>query len=113
MVLRTAFYVEKRKVVPIPLLREYLTALALAVWIMDDGAADGRQLRLNTQSFTHTECQQLVALLHEKFALTFSLNSDKGRPRLRCQSGSMRLLRNIVGAYVLPELSYKLGCINT
>lgn len=104
-----AFYLGSRKIVPLELLEEYLSPLALAVWIMDDGAADGKQLRINTQCFTAPECRWLTDLLMQKFGLRFSLNVDKRRQRLRCASGSMAELQRVVGRYILPELQYKLG----
>ncbi len=106
--LAARFYSDSRKIVPLALLTSYLTPFALAVWIMDDGAVDGRQLRINTQSFTWRECQSLVDLLHAKFALRFTLNADKKRPRLRCASESMGRLRDLVLPFVLPEMRYKL-----
>jgi hypothetical protein len=50
--LRKQFYTNGQKIVPIRLLESCLTAFGLAVWVMDDGAAEGNQLRLNTQSFS-------------------------------------------------------------
>ncbi len=46
------------KVVPIKLLERSLTDFGLAVWIMDDGAAEGKQLRINTQSFSAEEAER-------------------------------------------------------
>jgi hypothetical protein len=37
------------------LLNEQFSEFSLAVWLMDDGAADRRQVRLNTQSFSFME----------------------------------------------------------
>lgn len=106
--LRHLFYCDARKIVPCELLEEYLTPFALAVWIMDDGAADGSQLRINTQSFSVSECNALREFLRENLGLHFSLNADKGRPRLRCASRSMPRLRELIGPYLLPEMRYKL-----
>lgn len=106
--LRAVFYDGQRKIVPLDLLQQALTPRALAVWIMDDGAADGGQLRINTQSFTESECAGLVTLLEQRFEVTFRVNYDKGKPRLRCAAGSMERLRGLVSAHVLPSLSYKI-----
>lgn len=48
---RDKFYRATEKIVPIELLHDQLTGLGLAIWLMDDGSADGRAVRLNTQSF--------------------------------------------------------------
>ena len=51
--LRAEFYGESgKKTVPIELLRSELGAFGLAVWFMDDGASEGWQFRLNSQSFS-------------------------------------------------------------
>lgn len=107
--LRTAFYVGQRKIVPIDLLRADLSALGLAVWIMDDGAADGKQLRINTQGFTRDDAEILAGLLRAKFGINMTINEDKGRPRLRCGAGSMPRLIELVGPHMLPSMLYKLS----
>ena len=76
---------------------------------MADGAADGRQLRINTKKFTVQECETLAALLSKNLGLNFSLNMDKAMPRLRCSAHSMPKLRELVGPYLLPEMRYKLA----
>jgi len=107
--LRLEFYEGNRKVVPFHCLERHLGGLALATWIMDDGAADGAQLRINTQGFTFEENQRLISLLKRKFGLSMTVNFDKGRPRLRCRASSMEKLVQIVGPYIHPEMCYKLA----
>jgi LAGLIDADG DNA endonuclease family len=107
--LREHFYVGSRKVVPLELLREDLTVVGLATWIMDDGAADGNQLRINTQSFSAEEAGELCDLLRAKFGLTMTVNMDKGHPRLRCAATSMPRLVKLIEPHVLPNMLYKLS----
>ncbi len=107
-VLRRAFYDGNRKIAPINYLEWHLGGLGLATWIMDDGAADGGQLRINTQSFTVAENQDLAFLLERRFGLKMTLNYDKGYPRLRCRAISMKTLAWTVRKYLLPEMHYKL-----
>ena len=108
-VLREKFYSERRKVVPIELLESSLGELGLAVWIMDDGAAEGKQLRLNTQSFSTQEVERLAGLLRAKFGIVMTINKDKNRPRLRCKAESMDLLIKLVKPHTLPDMLYKLS----
>ena len=49
---REFFYSNSRKIVPMDLLNKQFTEFSLGVWLMDDGAVDRKQLRLNTQSFS-------------------------------------------------------------
>jgi hypothetical protein len=108
-VLRESFYAVKQKIVPIRLLESDLTDFGLAVWIMDDGAADGNQLRLNTQSFSASEAEELARLIRAKFGIVLSVNRDKGRPRLRCNAASMAKLVGLVRRHTIPSMLYKLS----
>lgn len=106
--LRTKFYPEGRKSVPVDVLRRYFTPLALAVWIMDDGAADGRQVRLNTQCFTEEEARALAGLIAHMLDHKIAVNYDKGKPRLRIPGEAMRALTSQVSGYILPSMRYKM-----
>ena len=107
--LREQFYQNGRKVVPIRLLENDLSAVGLAVWIMDDGAADGKQLRINTQSFLTEEVEHLCRFLRAKFGIEMTVNRDKMKPRLRCKAASMERLRTIVRDHTIPDMLYKLS----
>lgn len=107
--LRRQFYPNGRKVVPLRFLESQLNSLALAVWIMDDGSADGNAVRLNTQSFTRLENEMLMLLLSAKFGLHATLNKDKNAFRIRISAHHAKSLRERIGDLVLPELRYKIG----
>ena len=106
-VYRNIFYVNKQKVVPIDFLYEDFSELSLAIWIMDDGAADGNQLRINTQSFSFSENESLIEFLRAKFGIEAKINQDKGRPRLRIKANSMERLKNLVIDFFVPNMLYK------
>ena len=106
--LRRLYYDRKRKIVPIEELERDLTSFGLAVWFMDDGASDGKQVRINTQSFSIEENEMIVALLRAKFGLEVRLNKDKDRYRLRLTAASMGRFRNLVSPHILPNMLYKL-----
>jgi hypothetical protein len=107
--LRETFYTGGRKIVPLGLLESSLGAFGLAVWIMDDGAAEGKQLRLNTQSFSVDESEALAGLIRAKFGIVMTLNLDKMKPRLRCSAASMASLIELVRPHMLPDMLYKLS----
>jgi LAGLIDADG DNA endonuclease family len=107
--LRESFYAGQRKVVPIGLVSNHLTVFGLVVWIMDDGAADGKQLRINTQSFSVEEAEQLARLIRAKFGIVMSVNRDKSRPRLRCGAAGMARLVGLVRDHTIPSMLYKLS----
>ncbi len=105
---REFFYSDNRKIVPMDLLHEQFTEFSLAVWLMDDGAVDRRQLRLNTQSFSFTENEALASLLRAKFGIEARLNRDKDRYRLRINDASISRLKHLVGPILIPSMLYKL-----
>jgi hypothetical protein len=105
---RKFFYLETRKVIPVELLHEQFTELSLAVWLMDDGAVDGKQLRLNTQSFSLDENEMLMSFLRAKLGIETRLNRDKDRYRLRIIDASMERLKSLIEPYLIPSMLYKL-----
>ena len=105
---RRLFYLGSRKVVPVDLLYEQFTEFSLAVLLMDDGAADGKQVRLNTQSFSLEENEALLSLLRAKLGIEANLNRDKGGYRLRIANASMERLRVLIKPHMIPSMLYKL-----
>lgn len=106
---REQFYRSNQKIVPLKLLREQLTGFSLAIWLMDDGSADGRGLRLNTRSFSRTENLALATLLGEVFGLDARVNRDKDGFRLRIVAGSRARLIDLVQPHICPQMAYKLS----
>jgi len=106
---RERFYKANRKVVPIDLLRERLGGLGLAIWLMDDGGADGNGVRLNTQSFSYEENVELASFLRTTFGLDARLNRDKCAFRLRIAAASRSRLLELVERHLHPDMSYKLS----
>jgi ubiquinol-cytochrome c reductase cytochrome b subunit len=103
------FYINNIKVVPYNIAK-YLTPLALAVWIMDDGAKVSKGLKLCTNSFSYSDCILLVKTLNDNFSLKSSVQSA-GVPNqynVYIWKESMPLLRSIVSPYIIPQMKYKL-----
>ena len=107
--LRKQFYIGQKKIIPKQFLESNFDPFAFAIWIMDDGAADWNQLRLNTQSFDHKENLWLTQFLQAKFGITATINQDKGKYRLRIRASSMPILKNLVLPYIIPSMLYKLS----
>lgn len=103
------WYEGNRKRVPL-CIGEYLTPLALAIWIMDGGKKESKGLRFLINSFTYNECLMLVNVLSENLNLKSSVQSagSKNRYILYIWKESMDDLRNIVSPYILPGMKYKL-----
>lgn len=108
------FYINNIKVVP-QNINLYLTPLALAIWIMDDGAVQKSGLILCTHCFTYPDIMRLVNILKEKYKLIVTINkaglSKDGltnQYRIRISQYSMKNLTNIVKPYMCPSMMYKL-----
>ena len=103
------WYVNNVKKVP-NCIADYLTPLALAIWIMDDGSKVSKGLKLCTNSFSYSDCVLLVKSLNDKFSLKASIFSA-GAPNqynIYIWKQSMPLLRNIVLPHIIPEMKYKI-----
>lgn len=101
------FYREGIKVVPEDA-AQMLTPLALAVWFMDDGAADFAGVTLQTHSFCQEEVDTLKAALIERFGLAVNRRRNRGAWILYVRAESLERLRRIVAPHLLPEFEYKL-----
>ena len=106
--LYAAFYNGGRNRLPSKL-PDWLNAMAFAVWVMDDGAKDGSQLRINSQSFSRDENEWLVSVLEAKLGVRATLNRDKDRYRLRVRAASMQTVKLLVAPYIIPSMLYKLS----
>ncbi|MBI2036718.1 hypothetical protein HYT17_03755 [Candidatus Microgenomates bacterium] len=107
--LRKLFYEKQKKVLPKVFLERNFSPFALAIWIMDDGSADGRQLRINTQSFTLEENLWLINFLQAKLGILATINQDKRKYRLRIKASSMDLLKKLILPSIIPSMLYKLS----
>jgi ubiquinol-cytochrome c reductase cytochrome b subunit len=104
------WYKNNVKVVPLNI-GEYLTPLALAIWIMDDGTKAGTSLKFATNSFTYSECLLLIKVLDENFKIKASVQSAgcKNQYIIYIWKESMPRLLEIVLPYVHPSMKYKLS----
>ncbi|MBX7138474.1 MAG: hypothetical protein K1X83_10880 [Oligoflexia bacterium] len=106
--LRRVFYCGKQKVLP-PAIAQWLSPLSLAVWIMDDGARDANQLRINTQCFSEAENLRLIETIKAKLGISATLNRDKNKFRLRVSASGMPIVRQLVAPHIIPSMQYKLS----
>lgn len=103
---------KQRKIIPSSdVLNLYLSPMALAIWIMDDGTRyKNRGLRFCTNSFTLKEVQYLASLLETKYLLNTSIHKTGyvNQYGLYIPKSSLDNLRNIVKPYIHPSMYYKL-----
>lgn len=113
-----SFYINKVKVLP-SFIKEYLTPLALAVWIMDDGgwiknplrAPQGGGLKLATNCFKKSDVELLAGILRDRYDLKVSIVSA-GRINQYCiyiPKASIPKLVGIVKPHIHPIFLYNAG----
>jgi len=54
---------------------QYLTPLALAIWIMNEGAKVDKSFKLCTNSFSYNDCLLLIKTLNNNFNIKASIQS--------------------------------------
>lgn len=104
------WYKNNKKCVP-ECIGKYLTPLALAIWIMDDGSKVGKGLKLSTNSFSYAECILLVNVLYSNFNIKASVQSagSKDQYVIYIWKESIDNLKSIVNQYIIPSMKYKLN----
>jgi hypothetical protein len=104
------FYNNGRKVLPTNIY-EYLTPLALAVWIMDDGGWTNYGIRIATNNFKLKEVELLQAVLISKYNLETTIQKIyiKDQYSIYIKKQSVNNIRNIVGPYIHFSMLHKLG----
>lgn len=104
------WYVNGVKCVP-KNIGEFLTPLALAIWIMDDGGRVGKGLKFSTNSFSYEDCLLLSNVLFDKYNLRTSVQSAgvENQYIIYVFKESMPALRELVQPYIVSSMLYKLG----
>jgi heme/copper-type cytochrome/quinol oxidase subunit 2 len=95
-----------------PNLELYLTPLALAVLIMDDGCWTGYGVRIATNCFKLDGVKLLANMLVKLYGLNYTIQNINGHYSIYITKDSIPKLRNIVLPYVIPSMKYKLGIKN-
>ena len=89
----------------------YLTPLALAIWISDDGCWVQSGVRISCNAFTLNEVKLLIKILNKNFGLLCNVQniSLADRYSIYIQSSSMLKLKEIVSPFIHHSMLYKLG----
>lgn len=102
------FYVNGVKIIPTDLIIN-LDEVALAYWIMSDGAYEKGGLILCTDSYTLKDVCLLLGILHYKFGFNCTLRStNNNQYRIYIRKESMQKLRDLVKPFIHPHFLYKL-----
>ena len=116
--IQESWYIDNKKVLPqYDFINEYLSPLALAIWIMDDGAKVSSGIKLMTNNFDLKEVNILCNILKNKYNLVATPNSAGGAAStlnkkqyvIYIHKESMINLSNIVKPFIHPSMKYKLN----
>lgn len=102
------WYINGEKVVP-KTIGDYLTPLALTIWIMDSSVKGLGGLKF-TKCFSYSDCLLLVQVLHKNFGLKTTIQStgESSQYTIYIPKKSMAELIKIVAPFIIPEMKYKL-----
>jgi ubiquinol-cytochrome c reductase cytochrome b subunit len=104
------FYPKGRKVVP-ACIETYLTPLALAIWVQDDGCKfKNKGFKFCTNGYTLTEVKLLSSVLNNKYGLKTSLikTGVVNQYNIYITKSSMETLIKIVKPHMHESMLYKL-----
>ena len=104
------FYKKGKKIIS-PKLEYYLTPLALAIWIMDDGGWVNPGVRISTYNFSLAETEYMINLLKNLYNLDCTLQILKigTQSSIYIKKESVSILIDIVLPYMHNSMYYKLG----
>ncbi len=92
-----------------PKLEQYLTPLALAIWIMDDACWVKPGVRIATCCFSLDEVKLLVNMLTKLYSLNCTIQKIDGRYYIYILKESIPKLREVVLPHMIPSMYYKLN----
>lgn len=102
--------VTNKKVLP-KNIDNYLSPLALAIWIMNDGGKSSKGLKLATNNFTLSEVKYLINILNKKYNIKANIHKTGtiDQYNIYILSDSMPILVNLIKPYIIPSMKYKLS----
>ena len=106
------FYSDKKKKIPDEI-SFYLTARALAFWLMDDGSRTKYGIVISTNSFTRDDINRLRKALLQNFDLeTTTQVQNENQYRIYFPKSQIVKLRKIVQPFFVNSMLYKLDPYN-
>lgn len=108
------FYLKGKKIIS-PNLINYLTPLALAVWIMDDGGYANPGVRIATYNFSLKEVELLISMLKKLYGLncTMQVLSNRSQANIYIPKSDVPNLIKIVLPHFHKTMYYKLAPLRT
>lgn len=92
-----------------PELYDYLDHIAIAYWIMGDGAKKNKGITLCTDCFSFKEVVILINILKIKFNINASIHREKGRPRIYISNYELSKILPHILPYFVKSFLYKIS----
>lgn len=108
-----AFYnKEGKKIVPNEIVLKYLSPLALAIWIMDNGYKTKNGLNIATNVFTYIEIKKLCNILNTKYKLSTNIHSANilNQYIINIPKKDVNKIYLICKDHIHPSMKYKFIC---
>lgn len=88
----------------------YLTPLALACWIMDDGTRVGAGIKISTNSFIKEDVMLLINVLLLKWGINASIQKcgKKDQWVIYIPKAFIPLVQDLVRDFIVPSMLYKI-----
>ena len=105
------FYGKGKKALP-SWIEQYLSPIALAIWIMDDGTwIKDRGIKLCTDNFTLSDVKKLVDILTTKYGLKVSIvkTGILNQYAIYIPKSNLHILVPLVSPFMHPFFKYKLN----
>ena len=103
------YYKGKKKLPNKDILNNYLTPLALAIWIMDEGTFVKNGIIIATYNFTLEEHTIIVSILKKKYDINSIIQKMDNKYVIYIKSDSLEKVRKLVDQYIIPSMKYKIG----
>jgi ubiquinol-cytochrome c reductase cytochrome b subunit len=110
------FYKDGKKILLYQNIIDYLSPLALAIWIQNDGekvssSSGGTGLKIATKNFSYEEVNFVAKILREKYYLKVSVIKINAlnQYNLNISKSSIKNLVEILKPYLHPSMYYKLN----
>lgn len=101
-----SFYKNKIKTIPIELLKEYYTPLAMAIHYMDDGSKIGNSgYSIATCCFTKDSLKEFTDFLKKQYSLETSITKSN---RVYIKHCSKETFKSIISPFVCNSMQYKI-----
>ena len=106
--LHNIWYFNNKKIVPLNI-KDLLTPLALAHWIMGDGSKQDEGIHLSVYVFTKSDVDLLIIALKQKYNLECFIHpTDKGL-RIYINKKNMEILKPLIFNHIVPSMKYKIN----